>query len=268
MTQIPTRLTPCGMQLLLVMCLCFSVSIGTMPLNAVNITVYHLNELSSFIDGGAPVNMNTATAAGDVVFDLMESYLYPLACPDGPATHGGPCQNQEVAANNLVTTKLTLSVSPHFGHYAYCNVGVNGTDGHGHPCIDGEYCCFAGEPNSVGFENVSAMASPSRWAECKEGASEYTCLLYRVVFKQTPGNWAYWYSTENRVTTCFCSRSAAMSLQYNMLFLCSQSMCPPTAAGHSDDISCGGNPQPTVVRYTSLLDANCHEINVYWRCLP
>jgi len=44
-----------------------------------------------------------------------------------------------------------------------CNIGMHGTDGHGHPCKDGTYCCYCDdyrEPQlpcnaSVGYENTT-----------------------------------------------------------------------------------------------------------------
>jgi len=54
--------------------------------------------------------MDTADAAGDLFFDLMETFMYPLNCPYGPSTGGPFCANAEVTAPDLVVTKLTMEV--------------------------------------------------------------------------------------------------------------------------------------------------------------
>ena len=45
------------------------------PKYAQNITVFHVNEHKY---GAIPVNMNTADAIGDVIFDLLEVLISPI----------------------------------------------------------------------------------------------------------------------------------------------------------------------------------------------
>ena len=45
------------------------------PAHAKNITVFHVNEHKF---GAVPVNMNTADATGDLIFDLVEVLISPL----------------------------------------------------------------------------------------------------------------------------------------------------------------------------------------------
>jgi len=131
---------------------------GIDPAFAVNITSYHINP---FPKGPVPLNMNVADAAGDLFFDLFIVVIYPVFCPDGPAS-GSHCDNPE-AYDDLVVNELTIEMDSRFGGYSMCNIGMHGTDGHGHPCKDGTYCCYCDdyrEPQlpcnaSVGYENTT-----------------------------------------------------------------------------------------------------------------
>ena len=156
-----------------VLCCCAGIAapVGAVdPAFAKNLTVFHINPLSF---GPVPLNMDVGDAAGDLFFDLWDVIAYPIACPDGPqppAPSGGGhghnnCGNPETFGN-LVVNKLTIEVDSRFSGYAKCNIGVNGTDGRGHPCEDDTYCCFCGgfesphpEPcnATIGFENVSSF---------------------------------------------------------------------------------------------------------------
>ena len=120
-----------------------------------NITVYPVNEHAY---GPVPVNMDTGDAAGDWFFDMEEVIIVPLVCDDDPTGHG--CSNQEAVGADLVVNKLVLAVETPFERYAKCNVGVNGTDGHGHACEDGVYCCYCeGDTYHCGVEPIPRRAS-------------------------------------------------------------------------------------------------------------
>ena len=104
---------------------------------------------------------------------MFEVIPYAIRCPDGPNTsssshHHNNCVNAETYGEGLVVNKLILEVDSRFSDYAKCNVGVNGTDGHGNPCEDGKYCCYCAieTPDwpyeketpcnaTLGFENIS-----------------------------------------------------------------------------------------------------------------
>ena len=117
---------------------------------------YHINPLSAAVQGGSPINMDTADAAGratscflcdqaamahsfdmllqscrsaairlkfsisilcagDFMFDMLEEYPFPIECPNGEASPSELCRNLEVAAADLVVTKLTLAAAQPFG---------------------------------------------------------------------------------------------------------------------------------------------------------
>eukprot|EP00729_Bicosta_minor_P000855 gene855-24429_t len=131
------------------------------PQYADNITVYHVNPHQY---GAIPVNMDTADAAGDLFFDMHNVFLEPFQCPNGAAS-GSHCSNPEATAPNLVVNKLVLNVDSRYSGYAKCNIGVNGTDGHGNVCKDDTYCCYCAGTgwnsrpipcnNTLGRENVT-----------------------------------------------------------------------------------------------------------------
>jgi len=127
------------------------------PKFVVNITVYHVNEHKF---GAIPLNMNTADAIGDLIFDLMEVVIQPLKCGNGTQNHTGggpdPCTNQEAAGADLRVNKLTLEVDSRFSGYGACNVGVNGTDPFHHPCSTDTYCCVC----SAGMGHMNATPVP------------------------------------------------------------------------------------------------------------
>eukprot|EP00591_Stephanopyxis_turris_P010370 CAMPEP_0195521354 /NCGR_PEP_ID=MMETSP0794_2-20130614/18531_1 /TAXON_ID=515487 /ORGANISM="Stephanopyxis turris, Strain CCMP 815" /LENGTH=313 /DNA_ID=CAMNT_0040650891 /DNA_START=129 /DNA_END=1071 /DNA_ORIENTATION=+ len=142
--------------------------------------------------------MDTADAAGDLFFDLMETFMYPLNCPYGPSTGGPFCANAEVTAPDLVVTKLTMEVdTTRFGSYALCNICTNGTDHFGHSCPDDSYFCFNGSPGTVGFFNVSKQyQTPKSLAQCKETSLDFRCWEAKLGFKMTQEHPGVWYSTE------------------------------------------------------------------------
>jgi hypothetical protein len=69
--------------------------------------------------------------------------------------------------------------------------GVNGTDGRGHPCEDGKYCCFCDNVPScnatVGFENVSSyfghMGFGCRLDNASDPQQLASCWVSNVVNK-------------------------------------------------------------------------------------
>eukprot|EP00900_Chrysochromulina_parva_P003830 jgi/Chrpa1/13448/Chrysochromulina_OHIO_Genome00019513-RA len=69
-----------------------------------DLTVYHVNPLH---EGVVPVNMDTADLRGDIFFDF-ESKVLPIECASNPQSKD--CTNEEVVDNDLVITKLILSV--------------------------------------------------------------------------------------------------------------------------------------------------------------
>merc|ERR1712224_722572 len=118
--------------------LCSGVTAHPDPAYAKNITVYHVNPHKY---GAIPTNMDTGDATGDMFFDLFEVIIAPLACPNGAASGHG-CTNPEAVGSDLMVNKLTLEVDTRYSRYAKCNIGVNGSDQHGHKCETGTYCCF------------------------------------------------------------------------------------------------------------------------------
>eukprot|EP00750_Incisomonas_marina_P009338 INCI15946.1.p1 GENE.INCI15946.1~~INCI15946.1.p1 ORF type:complete len:407 (+),score=51.02 INCI15946.1:191-1411(+) len=167
------------------------------PFNAVNITVYHINPLSAAVQGGSPINMDTADAAGDFMFDMLEEYPFPIECPNGEASPSELCRNLEVAAADLVVTKLTLAAAQPFGSYAACNLCINHTDHFHHTCQDGTYFCFPKSNNyTVGYSNLTRWQSPERWAKCTNKTSVLGCQIEKIPWKFTPEFSGSWYSTQ------------------------------------------------------------------------
>jgi hypothetical protein len=170
-----------------------------------NITVYHVNPHEF---GAIPVNMDTGDAVGDLFFDLEEVLIAPLACAD-PAHEAHGCANQEAVAPNLVVNKLTLEIVGGFSDaYAKCNIGVNGTDGHGNACEDGTYCCYCMDEwdrvfpcdDTVGRQNLydhyaSNNTSGRRHDFCHVGSKPSECYDAHVLKKLSPEKPGYWYST-------------------------------------------------------------------------
>eukprot|EP00658_Telonema_sp_P-2_P048187 TRINITY_DN3666_c0_g2_i3.p1 TRINITY_DN3666_c0_g2~~TRINITY_DN3666_c0_g2_i3.p1 ORF type:complete len:185 (-),score=41.19 TRINITY_DN3666_c0_g2_i3:674-1228(-) len=140
--------------------LLLQLSMAIDPVHRTNITVYHVNQATY---GAAPVNMDTGDALGDMYFDFRSVDL-PMECAKPSPSTQHDCENAEVTSDNLVITKLVLTVDNRFGEYGRCNVCVNGTDHHGHNnCTDGQYLCSCGERGkpleecgaAVGQENVT-----------------------------------------------------------------------------------------------------------------
>lgn len=169
------------------------------PAFSKNITVYHINPAKA---GAIPVNMDTGGAPGDLFFDLFEVIIYPLTCPNGPAS-GRQCGNPE-ASGDLNVNKLTLEVDSRFSGYAKCNRCVNGKDGYGHTCPTDSYFCFCstgGFPGhevpcneTNGRENlVDTFGNHSRgctWLSKKSDCYE-SAVFSKLAGSTTP---AYWYS--------------------------------------------------------------------------
>jgi hypothetical protein len=164
----------------------------------VNLTLYHVNPAPL---GAKPTNMNTADVVGDMFFDWHNVIFQPLSCPKGKASGHG-CSNPEAVAKDLVVNKVVLEVDPAFSGYAKCNIGVNGTDGHGNTCSTGTYCCFcasAADPwgppvpcnKTLGREQVrSHFGGEGR--SCKAGSAAWECYkdaLTKKLSAAQPGNW-------------------------------------------------------------------------------
>jgi len=110
-----------------------------------DLTIFHVNPISY---SSAPVNMDTGDVLGDMYFDLRSVSL-PVECAvPSPATEHD-CDNVEVVADDLVITKVVLTVDGNYGEYGRCNICVNGTDHHGNnSCVDGVYWCQCGDYGS------------------------------------------------------------------------------------------------------------------------
>lgn len=166
------------------------------PKYAKNITIYHVNPHQL---GAKPVNMDSGDAPGDMFFDFHNVIIMPLRCPHG-AQSGHGCSNPEAVAPNLVVNKVNLEIDSRFSEYARCNIGVNGTDGHGHQCKEGTYCCYCQGTsrsetvncnNTLGHENVKEYFGRGGKG-CKSGSPEWECFLSNLPKKftdQTPGSW-------------------------------------------------------------------------------
>ena len=60
------------------------------PLNPVHLEVFHMNPFADVVKfGGVPINMDTANKAGDLYFDLIERFLFPLSCRKAAQSTGG-----------------------------------------------------------------------------------------------------------------------------------------------------------------------------------
>ena len=134
--------------------------------------------------------------------------IYPLECPNGSDTGHG-CSNPEAIAPDLMVNKVLLEVDTRYSLYARCNIGVNGTDGMGHPCKDDTYCCFCENPGSY-FPNATIPCNATLGREnikqshnttCEEGDEEYRCYRDAVALKFTEDNPGYWYSS---LTESYC----------------------------------------------------------------
>jgi hypothetical protein len=134
--------------------------------------------------------------------------ITPLACSAG-STQGHSCSNPEAVGPDLMVNKLTLEVDSRYSEYAMCNVGVNNTDGHGHPCKDDTYCCFCGHHHTVscnqtlGRENILehfGNYTPhehgcQKWHIWDPPPTAADCYVQNVMTKLTPANPGYWYSS-------------------------------------------------------------------------
>ena len=172
------------------------------PAHAVNITVYHINPHAQ---GAIPVNMDTGNGIGDLFFDLFEVVIQPLACHQG-AKSGHQCANPEASGKDLVVNKLTLEVDSRYSDYAMCNIGVNGTDGHGHKCENDTYCCFCHRGSfwpekcktTVGREDLKSHFGHDgrHHFACKPDSPTYYCYMAAVFNKLNSTELdTYWYSS-------------------------------------------------------------------------
>ena len=126
-------------------------------------TVFHVNPLH---EGVVPVNMDTADLSGDIFFDLRSKTL-PIECSNATSAHfGSDCRNEEVVDDDLVISKLTMTVKGRFGEYGRCNA-CNASDidpFSGLPCAGQDYLCTCGNYQrpkdcssqlAVGAENIT-----------------------------------------------------------------------------------------------------------------
>jgi hypothetical protein len=174
-----------------------ATAIALDPRYARNLTIYHVNPHHM---GAVPKNMDTGDLAGDLFFDLFDTFILPLACnASGGARIPNACSNAEVVSDDLVVNKLTVQVDSRFGDYAECNIGMNGTDHH-HPCKTGTYCCFCDNDEScsaaVGAVNLTIKFLP-QVTKCRNGAPEWDCFKYNAVRKITDPSVGTWFSTLN-----------------------------------------------------------------------
>lgn len=86
---------------------------------------------------------------------------------------------------------------------AKCNIGVNGTDGHGNACQDGIYCCYCFDENrnvvpcnhTLGRENVKEEFGRMSHGECYQGEPDYECWRSNLPNKLTNSTPGWWYSS-------------------------------------------------------------------------
>ena len=150
-------------------------------------------------------SVDTADLAGDAFFDLRSKVL-PIECAANES-YGwkADCDNQEVVDDDLVITKLSLTVSKSFGEYGKCNIcDVNGTDPFsGLPCKPSTYICSCGSyshpkdcnnQTQVGVENITKAFGRFKDYFCRWDSwvkAPWSCWSMPVVGK-TGG---MWYST-------------------------------------------------------------------------
>lgn len=169
------------------------------PAFAKNITIFHVNPKEY---GAIPINMDTGDAPGDMFFDLHNVILVPLQCPHGAASGHG-CANPEAVAPDLVVNKLILEVDTRFSDYAKCNIGVNGSDAHGHKCKDDTYCCFCADDwgrtvpcnTTLGQANVKQYFSGGGHHGGCSTESPAECYRENAAKKFTDAVPGYWYSS-------------------------------------------------------------------------
>jgi len=165
------------------------------------VTMFHVAPLSQ---GVIPLDMDTADAFGDLYFDWDTNHrLYK--CKFEPDSND--CSNPEVAADDLVITRLVVELDNRWSNYHRCNICINGSDRHGtDDCTDGEYVCTCG-PNdatrgtnrtadtclnlygkpTVGIEN---LANNHAKDDCDEDKADYYCWSEHVGAKFQ----GVWYS--------------------------------------------------------------------------
>jgi hypothetical protein len=169
-----------------------------------DVVMYHVNPARF---GPIPTNMDAADEAGDLFFEMMEVLTVPLACADpsrDPRSHF-ECDNPESASPTDVVNKVTLTVTGGYSGYAMCNIGRNGTDGLGHACADGTYCCFCAEWEEGGHhwppQEAPCNATVGRVdvLEHRHGGGgfclkDYECFSERAAEKFKGARQSYWYS--------------------------------------------------------------------------
>lgn len=172
-------------------------------------TMFHVNPLRF---GPKPVNMDTADAAGDLFFEMMQVLTVPLACSD-PNITARPfnCRNQEATDPTDVVNKITLTIDNGFSGYAMCNIGSeNNTDPLGRPCKHETYCCACEGSNfshwppptvpcnaTVGRANIFDHHGGNKSHFDNNCTTDYDCWSERAGSYLTPDNPGWWYSPQS-----------------------------------------------------------------------
>ena len=192
--------------------------------------MYHVNPKRF---GPIPINMDTADAAGDLFFEMMESLIAPLECSDparDPRSHFA-CDNPEADDPTDVINKLTVEVTGGYSEYALCNIGRNG-DGIGNACKDDTYCCFCFDFNrshwkghhhwpppttpcnaTVGKANVYERGGGGQhWQPCLK---DYQCFSSRASQKFDQSHPGLWYSPQS-IGACSLHSSPAANCTWSV----------------------------------------------------
>ena len=168
------------------------------------LTVYHVNPLH---EGVVPVNMDTADLRGDMFFDFKSKVL-PIECASNNT--GGPgsdCTNQEIIDDDLVISKLILSVKGEFGEYGRCNAcNASDIDPLSRlPCHGQNYLCSCGEypqmhdcnsQKAVGAANLtqsSGRYDPCTWDTWIQ--YPWVCWGHKISNKTAGPGKNMWYSS-------------------------------------------------------------------------
>eukprot|EP00730_Choanoeca_flexa_P001221 TRINITY_DN10536_c0_g2_i1.p2 TRINITY_DN10536_c0_g2~~TRINITY_DN10536_c0_g2_i1.p2 ORF type:complete len:289 (+),score=42.54 TRINITY_DN10536_c0_g2_i1:2059-2925(+) len=161
---------------------------GIDPRHAINITLYHINELEYPADD--ILNMDVADVFGDLYFDLRTRAI-PYECAADP--HSQDCTNPEtVNTSNIGVTEVIVTVDNRFTNYSRCDID-NTTGKYACVCYPHETC-----NTSVGREDVAAAHKPMRppvWG------SDWEWWKYNLA--QLFGG--FWYSTTD---TGACSQTS------------------------------------------------------------
>ena len=96
---------------------------------------------------------------------------------------------------------------------AKCNIGVNGSDGHGNKCETGSYCCVCSGANhwsaapcnaTLGREEVKTYFGGGRHGPCRAGSPAWECYEAALPQKLTTKMPGFWYSS---IRSAYCGTS-------------------------------------------------------------